>query len=154
MAVDLHPDFPVVSGDYLLTTGWRVSLPEEFNRRVEDGSLVLWRPELTFWINAWNNDQQLTVEEQLNAILKNVSDDRNGEKIERTEAMVHLTYELAETDPDRAHSECHSISAYVIADRGYLQISAYYDSSAARTLGSQIIDSVTTMPVSVNFRQP
>jgi hypothetical protein len=152
MTVDLHPDFPVVSGDYLMTTGWRVSLPEEFNRRVEDGSLVLWRPELTFWINAWNNDQQLPVEEQLKAILKIVSNDRNDEKIERTDALVHLTYELSETDPDRANSECHSISAYVIADRGYLQISAYYDSSAARALGYQIIGSVTSTPASVNTR--
>ncbi|REJ67067.1 MAG: DUF2185 domain-containing protein [Planctomycetota bacterium] len=36
----LHPDFPIVTGQYRLTSSWRVFLPLEFNRRVEDGSLV------------------------------------------------------------------------------------------------------------------
>jgi hypothetical protein len=145
VTADLHPDFPVVSGDYLMTTGWHVSLPEEFNRRIEDGSLVLWRPELTFWINVWNNDNQLTVDQQLNAILNSASDDRSDEKIDRDSAITRLTYELTEIDPERANAEYRSISGYVISSRGYAQISAYYDSPSARTLGYQIIHSVLAL---------
>lgn len=54
----LHPDYPVVSGDYQLTETWSVSLPLKFNRRIEDGSLILWRPGLTIYFTAWNNDHQ------------------------------------------------------------------------------------------------
>ena len=39
MSTNLHPDFPVVTENFVLTKGWRITLPEEFNRRIEDGSL-------------------------------------------------------------------------------------------------------------------
>lgn len=42
--MDLHPDFPVVEGLYRLTRDWELELPEKFNRRIEDGNMVLWRP--------------------------------------------------------------------------------------------------------------
>ncbi|MES3024061.1 MAG: hypothetical protein V4857_21045 [Pseudomonadota bacterium] len=142
MPTDLHPDYPVVTGDYLLTAGWRLVLPEKFNRRIEDGSLVLWMPELTFWINAWNNDQQISVDEQLALILTSVSPERRDERIEKSATATRLSYELAEEDPDASSAECHSVCAYVISARGYLQISAYFDSPPARALAYKIIASI------------
>jgi hypothetical protein len=51
------PGFPIVEGDYALTARWSLYLPEKFARRLEDGSLVLWRHGLTIWLAAWNNDR-------------------------------------------------------------------------------------------------
>lgn len=47
-------DFPLVSGIYKMTKGWEIDLGnQEFRRRVEDGSLVIWRPGITMWIGVW-----------------------------------------------------------------------------------------------------
>ena len=39
--------FPLVEGEHRLTATWSMYLPEQFARRIEDGSLVLWLPGLT-----------------------------------------------------------------------------------------------------------
>src|SRR4051812_32436765 len=59
------PGFPLVQGDHALTATWSIHLREQFARRVEDGSLVLWRPGLTLWLVAWGNDNNETQDERL-----------------------------------------------------------------------------------------
>jgi hypothetical protein len=142
MSTELHPDFPVVSGDYALTKGWRINLRNEFNRRIEDDNLVLWRPELTFWINVWNNDGQTSVDDVRQRLLADASDARTEEKIEKNGVMSRVTYELAEDDEERAQSDNKSINGFVIYPSGYVQISAYYDTPQARALAYDIIGSV------------
>ena len=138
----LHPDYPIVTGNYQMTDEWSVALPEEFNRRIEDGSLVLWRPALTFWITIWGNDKGTSEEKRLASILETASDLRNEQQIERTEKLVLLTYELPDEDPSRPQSSYNSISGYVIAPFGHVQVSAYFATPAARTLGYKIVHSV------------
>jgi hypothetical protein len=138
----LHPDFPVVTGDYQITENWRLFLPEQFNRRFEDDSLVLWRPQLTFWAIAWNNDHDNTMEARLATILATASPHRRAEQIERTPSLIRLTYELPEEDRSRTPPEYMEISAYVIGSTGHLQLSAYFDSPVARSAAYQVIHSV------------
>ncbi|WP_426106857.1 hypothetical protein [Massilia sp. TSP1-1-2] len=147
MSTDLHPDFPVVTGDYVLTQGWRVALPEQFNRRIEDGSLVLWRPELTFWINVWHGEGQVKVDAVLERLLADASAARSEENIERSGAIARLSYELAEDDAERSDSGGRSVNAFVIAPTGYVQLSAYYDSPEARALAHDVIASLRADPV-------
>lgn len=144
MSTSLHPDFPVVTGNFVLTKGWRITLPEEFNRRIEDGSLVLWRPELTFWINVWNNERQASTEELLTRLLADAHPDRREEQLERSGTMARLTYMLAEEDAEGDQAQSPSINGFVIADAGYVQIAAYYDSPEALTQAYAIIHSVCT----------
>ncbi|RLJ38831.1 hypothetical protein [Acidovorax sp. 106] len=138
----LHPDYPVVTGHYRMTDEWSVVLPEAFNRRIEDGSLVLWRPALTFWITVWGNDKGASEEKRLASILETASDLRKEQQVERADQRVRLTYELPDEDPSRSQPSYHSISGYVIAPCGHVQISAYFDTPEARTLGYQVIHSV------------
>lgn len=63
--MELSPNFPVVEGTYRMTTSWWVTLPGRFNRRVEDGDLVLWRPGLTVLVAAWGNDHEKSREKRL-----------------------------------------------------------------------------------------
>jgi hypothetical protein len=53
----LHPKFPIVEGHYQLTEEWSVDLPEAFNRRIEEGQMVIWRSGFTIWMAIWNNDK-------------------------------------------------------------------------------------------------
>ena len=125
-----------------MTPEWSVLLPDEFNRRIEEGSLVLWRPTLTFWIAAWGDERGLSKEERMNSTLRSASAYRQHEQVERTSKLIRLTYELPEEDPERPKPVYTSISGYVFAAAGHLQISAYFDTPVARTLGYQVIHSV------------
>jgi hypothetical protein len=140
--MSLHTDYPVVTGNYQLTDEWAVVPPEKFNRRIDDRSLVLWRPTLTFWINAWGNDHGASEDVRLNSILESASDLRSEQKVERADNLIRLTYELPEEDSARTKPIYTSISGYVISPLGHLQISAYFDTPAAGALGYKIIQSV------------
>jgi hypothetical protein len=142
MSTDLHPDYPVVAGEYVLTKGWRLNLREQFNRRIDDDSLVLWRPELTFWINIWNNDGPASADEVLARLLADASPERSDEKVEKTQTVSRLSYELAEDDTERDESSGKSINGFIIYPKGYAQIAAYFDSAEARALAYEIIASV------------
>ena len=144
MSTDLHPDFPVVNGDYAMAKGWRIALPLDFNRRIEDGSLVLWRPELTFWINVWHGEGQESVDDVLARLLAGASAQRTAETVEKAGPMVRLTYELAEDDAERTGSDNNSVNGFVIYPAGYVQVSAYCDLAQARELAYQIVSSVRT----------
>ncbi len=139
---DMHPDFPVVTGDYAMTKGWRIALPQEFNRRIDEGSLVLWRPELTFWINVWNSDGKVAMAEVLARLRAEASPARTDEQVDTNDTVMRLTYDLSEDDTERADADGSSINGFVIVPTGYVQISAYYDSPEARLLAGQIIRSI------------
>ena len=44
---------------------WWIGLDESYKTRVEDGSLVLWRPERTVWISIWNDRDGRTPRDRL-----------------------------------------------------------------------------------------
>jgi hypothetical protein len=50
----LHPDYPTVEGTLSLTYSWSLVLPEKFNRRLDDGDLVIWRPGFTIRTAVWD----------------------------------------------------------------------------------------------------
>src|SRR5262245_42734377 len=111
---------------------------------MEDDDIVIWRPGLTFWIAVWGAEPDMTVEETLARILEDASPDRTDEKVDRTDGLVRLTYELREQDPDRESQDYTSISGYVIAPSGHVQITAYCDSTEAESTGARVIDRKST----------
>ena len=137
----LHPDYPVVSGSYQMTDEWLVELPTELNRRVEDGDLVLWRPGLTFWIAIWNSNEE-SQDERVSQILETANPARTDQQLTRDGALTWLTYELIESDPERNQDVYGSISGHVLSRTESVQISAYFDTPEARSLGYQVIHSV------------
>jgi hypothetical protein len=140
--MNLHPEFPVVEGRYRLTREWEVELPGRFNRRIEDGDMVLWRPGLTFWIAVWGAEIDKTPEETLAWILEDASPERTHENVERSGNLVRLSYRLNEEDLQREPSRYVSISGYVIGPSGHVQISAYCDDIEAERVGHEVISSV------------
>jgi hypothetical protein len=143
--MSLHPDFPVVEGRYRLTSEWELELPGKFNRRIEDGSMVIWRPGLTFWIAVWGAEAGKTPEQTLAWILDDASPARTREKLERSDNLIRLSYRLDEDDPERRPAKYVSISGYVIAPSGHVQISAYCDDLDSEAAGDQVIDSVRSL---------
>ena len=141
----LNPDFPVVTGDYALTGSWRAHLPEQLNRRIDNDSLVLWMPDLTFWINVWNNDLKASPDALLQEILVRANPERSAEKTSRADGLIRLSFELAEDDAEREDSASHSVNGFIIGAAGYVQVSAYADTPEAQALAYRVIDSLVAV---------
>ena len=123
-AVQLHPDFPVVYGNYQMTSDWALNLPIEFNRRVEDGSLVLWRPGFTIWIDARNNDQNRTVDAQLEWLKTLISKDAFDIQESNDKDVKLLTYRLSESMGDDRVPALH---CFAVSITGYVSLAIYFD---------------------------
>lgn len=149
MDTRLHPDFPVIEGRHRLTADWELELPEKFNRRLEEGDLVIWRPGLTFWIAVWGPEPNQTPEGTLQWILEDASSERMHEKVDRAGDLVRMTYELSEHDPEREPEQHVCISGYVLAPSGHVQISAHCDTPEAQSMGYLVISSVRLSPKAI-----
>lgn len=136
----LHPDFPVVSGNQRLTMEWSLFLPGEFNRRIEDGDLVIWRPGFTLWLAAWDNDARKSVPEQLRTLKEEITENAHDVLEEEDPGVLRLRFRLnEEADDDRAAS----YYCFAVSDAGHLQIAMYFDDEAATETADGIWRSIS-----------
>src|SRR5688500_10051143 len=90
------PGFPLVQGEHAVTERWAIRLSEPFARRIEDGSLVLWRPGLTLWMAAWGNNNQESQAERLARIKDRASPARFAERESVGDDLTRFNYRLRE----------------------------------------------------------
>jgi len=117
-------DFPLIDGHYKMTEEWSIFLPQPVHRRVEDGSLVLWRPGLTLWINMWGNDTKETADEQLARIRSDRSPDCFNEIYEEEDGLLRLSYRLQE---DTSDERVAAFYGFVVGVSGHVQMAVYFD---------------------------
>ena len=118
-------DYTLVSGDCEMTDDWSISLPGEFRRRFEDGSLVLWRPGITAWIMVWGNDHARPERDRLLQRLGRISPDAFDVVQEEALGLLRFSYRLAEdADDDRVAA----LYGFVFGARGDVQMGIYFDS--------------------------
>ena len=120
----LHPDFPVVSGDYQLSADWSVTLPDEMNRRIEDQDLVLWRPGFTVWLSLWNNDNAETAEQRIEWLSSDVSVDAFDQSVQTESSPAKYSYRLNE---EREGGVVYALYGFALKDDGHLQVAIYLD---------------------------
>ena len=131
----LHPDFPVVEGKYQMTKRWSITLPGKFNRRVEDGDLVIWRPSFTIWVSALNNDKNESKEDRLARLRKDVSPDALDVEDVSEEGVLRLRYRLHETSEDRRVA---AFYGFVVGVNGHIQLGIYFDDESDLEKAKQI----------------
>jgi hypothetical protein len=135
----LHPDFPVVKGKYQMTPEWSLTLGQEHNRRVDEGSLVLWRPDFTVWINIWGNDNNESIEERLKWITAESSPNAfDVNSVTKGSAHAFL-YRLNETGNGKV---TFSYNGYILANDSHVQVSVYFDSESEVSEAKSIIESI------------
>jgi hypothetical protein len=133
------PGFPIVEGDHALTATWSIHLPVRFARRIEEGSLVLWRPGLTIWLTAWGNDRGQTQAERLAWIKQSASPERFEEHENEAKNLTRYSYRLRDENEDGA---VESLYGFVISDDGHLQTAVYFDDLADEAEARQLVESV------------
>jgi hypothetical protein len=143
-AVQLHPDFPVVEARYRMTKDWSVDLPAKFNRRFEEGNLVIWKPGFTIWTTVWNNDKSESPEERLAWIRDDSSPDAFDALTETSNGLLRYSYRLKEeADDDRLPA----FYCYAIGKEGHVQMSIYFDSPGDLDTARAIWRSLTETPI-------
>lgn len=133
------PGFPVVEGEHPLTATWMIHLSERFARRSDDGQLVLWRPGLTIWLTAWNNDRGQSQAERLAWFKGMASPERWAERESSADGVTRFSYRLRDQNED---GPVESLAAFIIGDDGLLQMSVYFDDPADEVTAQNLADSV------------
>jgi hypothetical protein len=136
----LHPDFPVIEGRYQMTREWSVLLPSKFNRRIEEGDLVLWQPGMTVWVAIWNNDKNETAQQRLDWVKETGSSDATSHNEMRRDDVLYYTYRLAEPSDDR---RVPALYCYAFAPASHVQMAVYFDAEADSPRAESISLSLT-----------
>ena len=131
----LHPDFPIVTGHHELNSAWTIDLPLKFNRRIEDGSLVLWRVGITLYFNDWTNDQNESIETRLAFLKTSISPDTFDSREEQTGASRRFSYRLIENNVN-------ALYGFVIVTSGHLQVAIYFDNESDIDLARAMFASI------------
>jgi hypothetical protein len=116
--------FPTVEGEYHMTKSWSITLPGEFKRRFENGSLVLWRPGVTLWTNIFRNDLGQPASERLAIFRRSASPDRFDVLEEEQDGVLRFAYRLNEASNDRRRP---AFCSFAFGRSGHVQMSVYFD---------------------------
>jgi len=126
-AGSLNPQFPIVEGRYQMTHEWALVLPEKFNRRIEDGSMVFWRPGMTVWINVWGNGKSTSREDRLHRIKADVSPKAFDIEEQTTSNPWRYTYRIKEHDEQ---GKVAALYGFAVGESGHVQMAIYLDREA------------------------
>lgn len=136
----LHPGFPAVDGRVTITDDWAITLPRPMNRRFEDGSVVLWIPELiTIWLFVpppGSEVRPLTDEHPENR--GDTSDVRRWQ----SGALSALSYRVNEPADDERRPPLTCL-AYQPGTR--LTMSVYFDDENEASLADELAHSLESM---------
>jgi len=140
--IELNPQYPLVENDCQMTNDWSVYLPGKFNRRIEDGSLVLWRPSFTIWTNIWNNDKNETVNKRRENVINSASKDKYDEEFVGEDSLFY-SYRLKENEGDKRVS---AFYCFAFGVNGHVQMAIYFDDENDLKWAKQIWKSLKESP--------
>jgi hypothetical protein len=138
-AAGLPPGISVVQGRYRMTDRWTIDLPVPFRRRVEDGSLVLWRVGLTFWIGVYGGDG--SIDDRAGKLRASVSPDAYDVRTEERDGLVQISYRLGEQRDD---TRAPSLNAFVVGRGEHVHLGLYFDHEADVAAARAAVASVRT----------
>jgi len=119
-------------------------LPGRFNRRIEEGDLVIWRPGFTIWISALNNDKNRSKEERLAWLRAEMSHDAFDVEQVSDEGVLRFAYRLNEESEDQRVA---AFCAFAIGASGHVQLAIYLDDEGDVELAKEVWLSVKEEPV-------
>jgi hypothetical protein len=106
---------------------WWISIDETYKTRVDEGSLVFWRPERTIWINIWNDANRGTPRERLDYW----THDRHADA---TDLFAHddddgtlLRFGYLLEEPEDEGGRRLGLYSYTVAASSTVQMACYFD---------------------------
>jgi hypothetical protein len=142
----LSPAFPVAEGKYQLTDDWSIMLPDKFSRRIEDGSLVLWKPGITVWVVTFNNDHGESKETRLENIRKVISKDSFDVQVMPEKDILRFAYRLKEQADD---GRVAAFYGFAFGAEGHVQLGIYFNDEKELELAKKLWLSLDEQPKTV-----
>lgn len=136
----LHPDFPIIEGAVQLTDRWALTLPRQFNRRMEKGNLVIWHPGLTIWLSAWGTEDGLSIADRVADAKANAAESATDWSEETENGVSRLSYSLSETKEEG--QTVYSLNAFAYTTDGQVLAAFYTDDPAQILVAKEIAKSV------------
>lgn len=128
-------EFPVVGGRHQLTDNWAVIFPRQFKHRIEDDSLVFWRPGITVWTTIWRNDDKTSQQERLDSFRSDASPEAFAAEVFSDGDVTRFAYRLTDRGEDGV---VHVLHAYAIGVGGNVLMAIYVDDEGDLELARQI----------------
>jgi len=129
---------PDIEGEVNFDDLWTLHLPGRFQRRIEDESLVLHRPGLTFWMLSWGRGH-----DDVQAIRSLIKDHERPEAFdvreEEVEGLWRLSYRVHEAAPDQRRS---SLTVVIQEGSAVINCSAYFDDESDLATAFAVLRSV------------
>jgi len=140
---ELHPGFPVVSGVYQLTQEWAITLQQPLSRRIEDGTMVLWRPTFTVRLTIWNNPKDQTAAELYSWWRSRISSEATEIAEEKQAVPARFCYRLQE---ERDSGVVYELDGFVFGPSSHVQVSVYFDNAAQIEEAREAFNSIVLSP--------
>lgn len=142
----MQQEFPFLIGRIALTQNWSVRLPVACKQRMEDGSMVLWRPGFTMWVTCWNNDAGTPAAVRKAQFKEIASPEGFDEREMEAAGRLYYSYRLVEESEDERVS---AVYGFAIADDGHMQLAFYFDEEPDVELAYEVLLSANGDPADV-----
>ncbi|MBY9005962.1 MAG: DUF2185 domain-containing protein [Candidatus Lokiarchaeota archaeon] len=96
--VYFNPDYPVVENRVQIFNRWEIKIYEKFNKRIEDKTIVLWKPNITIMIDHWK--PKVSKKQIISQLKERILD--NAYEIEeiKFKNFINLGYRINEERPE------------------------------------------------------
>ncbi len=102
---------------------WQFAVSELMFRRIDQGDLVLWRPEFTIWISAFDSDDA-EPNSKLEGMLKSISADHTNLETKGSVGMEKVRYRLTENVDGNQQN---GVYIHAFSRTHEIHLAVYYD---------------------------
>lgn len=139
-------NFPYVTNRVSITDDWSIHLPFVMNLRIDEGSLVLWRPGFTIWLDAMRNDNHLTLQHRKQHFQETADAQRYDEYEVVDGERLYYSYRLDEPSEDK---RAPALYGFAFGSEGHLQIAFYFDEEEDAAVAHSILTSANQLPAAL-----
>ncbi len=108
-----------------ISDDWWIGIDETYRTRVEDGSLVFWRPERTIWISLWKDHDGRTVRERLDTWIAERNASATDLFKQEDNGLLRFGYLLEE--PEEAGGQRLGVYSFTVSESYTVQMACYFD---------------------------
>lgn len=128
-----------------ISADWWIGLDDSYKTRVDDGSLVFWKPERTVWINIWKEGDGRPPRERL-AVWKEDRHVAASDLFEESAPdVLRFAYLLEEPEDEGGHRL--GVYSFTVSETSTVQMACYFDLR-------EDLDWAVAVARSLSFRAP
>ncbi len=116
---------PVDKGHIKITKNWGFNISGRMLKRFDKGSLVIWRPGFTIWLDSYDTNGA-GVEERINNVIKTASPDKTDFLEAQEDGVRKIRYRLQEVT---GGNEQNAVYIFALTDNQEIHMTIYYDDS-------------------------